>query len=68
MFDARTFAVVLARIDKHHVAGIVAIVVGAALAIVSGIRFATRASRALLAPVAGLIIVLLGVLLYLRLV
>lgn len=66
MLDTRTLAVVLAHIDKHHVAGIVAIAVGALLAIVGGIRFATRASRALFAPVAGVIIALLGILLYVR--
>lgn len=66
MFDTRTLAVVLAAIDKHHVAGIVAIVVGALLALVGGIRLATRATRAALAPVAGLIILLLGILLYIR--
>lgn len=66
MIDARSLAVVLARIDKHHVAGIVAIVVGALLAIVGGIRLATRATRAALAPVAGLVIVALGILVYVR--
>lgn len=66
MFDTRTLAVVLANIDKHHVAGIVAIVVGALLAVVGGIRLATRATRAALAPVAGLIILLIGILLYVR--
>jgi hypothetical protein len=66
MIDPRALDVVLARIDKHHVAGIVAIVVGGLLAVVGGIRLMTRATRAALAPVAGLIIVVLGILLYLR--
>ncbi|MGB9113403.1 MAG: hypothetical protein WCF24_11845 [Acidimicrobiales bacterium] len=66
MLDPRSLAVVIARIDKHHVAGIVAIVVGALLAIVGGIRLATRATRAALAPIAGVVILVLGILLYLR--
>jgi hypothetical protein len=66
MLDPRSLAVVLAHIDKHHVAGIVAIVIGALLAIVGGIRLATRATRAALAPVAGIVILLLGVLVYVR--
>jgi hypothetical protein len=66
MVDPRTLDVVLAHIDKHHIAGIVAIVVGALLAIVGGIRFLTRATRAALAPVAGLVILVLGILVYVR--
>ena len=59
-----TFATVLATVSKHHVAGIVGIIVGALLVIVGGIRVAMRATRAIAVPIVGLIIVVGSILVY----
>ncbi len=59
-------ASVLATLSKHHVAGIVGIVVGALLVVVGGIRVALRVSRAIIVPIVGLVIVVLGILVYAR--
>ena len=45
MHAVAAFATVLATVSKHHVAGIVGIIVGALLVIVGGIRVAMRATR-----------------------
>ena len=45
MHAVAAFATVLATVSKHHVAGIVGIIVGALLVIVGGIRVAMRAMR-----------------------
>ncbi|HLX77796.1 MAG TPA: hypothetical protein VKR27_02845 [Acidimicrobiales bacterium] len=58
--------VVTATVNKHHVAGITAIAIGAILVIIGGLRVATRASRAIGVPIFGLVIALLGVLTYIR--
>jgi hypothetical protein len=59
-----TFATVLATVSKHHVAGIVGIIVGALLVIVGGIRVAMRATRAIAVPIVGLVIVVGSILVY----
>lgn len=61
-----TLSPVLGTLSKHHLAGIVGIVVGALLVVVGGVRVATRASRAILVPVVGLIIVVLAIPVYAR--
>jgi hypothetical protein len=58
------FATVLATVSKHHVAGIVGIIVGALLVIVGGIRVAMRATRAIAVPIVGLVIVVGSILVY----
>jgi drug/metabolite transporter (DMT)-like permease len=59
-----TFATVLATVSKHHVAGIVGIIVGALLVVVGGIRVAMRATRAIAVPIVGLVIVVGSILVY----
>jgi hypothetical protein len=59
-------AALMATVDKHHVAGIVGIVVGGLILVVGGIRFITKASEAFLIPLAGIVIVVLGLLTYFR--
>lgn len=67
MHGTESLAAVLALVDKHHVAGIVGIVIGGAvIVIVGGFRVAMRATRAVLVPIVGLAIVLLAVLVYIR--
>ena len=66
MHGTESLAAVLALVDKHHVAGIVGIVIGAVIVIVGGFRVAMRATRAVLVPIVGLAIVLLAVLVYIR--
>lgn len=64
MHAVATFATVLATVSKHHVAGIVGIIVGALLVIVGGIRVAMRATCAIAVPIVGLIIVVGSILVY----
>lgn len=66
MHATEVLTAVTATVNKHHVAGIVAIVIGAVLVVVGGFRVAMRASQAMAIPIFGLVLVLLGVLLYLR--
>ena len=66
MHASELLTVITAAVNKHHVAGIVAIAIGAILVIIGGFRVAMRASRAMGVPIFGLVLVLLGVLLYLR--
>jgi hypothetical protein len=58
------FAAVLATLSKHHLAGIVGIIIGALLVIVGGIRVAMRTSRAIIVPIVGLVIVVGAILVY----
>jgi hypothetical protein len=64
MHAAASLAPVLGTLSKHHLAGIVGIVIGALLVIVGGIRVALHMTRALVVPIAGLIIAVLAVLVY----
>ncbi|MGD0742267.1 MAG: hypothetical protein ABSA31_03130 [Acidimicrobiales bacterium] len=64
MHAVGTFAAVLATLSKHHLAGIVGIVVGALILIIGGIRVAMRASKAIIVPIVGLIIVVGSILVY----
>jgi|GEM_PF-2984508 hypothetical protein len=57
---------VLAVVNKHHLVGIVAIVVGALVVAVGALRFFGRTVRSMLVPVVGLVVVVLGILLYFR--
>ncbi|MGP8065398.1 MAG: hypothetical protein ACLP81_03350 [Acidimicrobiales bacterium] len=58
------FATVLATVSKHRVAGIVGIIVGALLVVVGGVRVAMRASRAIVVPIVGLVIVVGSILVF----
>jgi len=51
-------------VDKHHVAGIAVIVVGAAVALLGAFRVARRLSGAMLVLVAGLAVAVIGILVY----
>jgi hypothetical protein len=59
-------ASVLAVVNKHHLAGIVAIVVGAVVVVIGALRFFGRTVRSMSLAVVGLVVVVIGVLLYFR--
>ncbi|HXZ82567.1 MAG TPA: hypothetical protein VED84_02315 [Acidimicrobiales bacterium] len=64
MHAVSSLAPVLGTVSKHHLAGIVGIVIGALLVVAGGIRVALHMTRAIVVPIAGLIIVVLAVLVY----
>lgn len=56
----------LLGVDKHHVAGIVAIVIGAVLVLLGLARVFGRMAIGAVVPLIGLVIVIVGVLLFTR--
>lgn len=54
----------LGAVNKHHVVGIVAIVVGAILVLLGLARLVGRLAIAAAIPLIGLVILVLGILLY----
>jgi hypothetical protein len=61
-----TTAAVLAGMSKHDDAGIAAIVVGAILVAFGALRVAGRAARAMLIPIVGIVVIVIGVLFFTR--
>ncbi|HVC24236.1 MAG TPA: hypothetical protein VND23_00630 [Acidimicrobiales bacterium] len=68
MHELSTGAGILAVMNKHHVAGIVGIVVGVVLIVLGATRVLGRTAAAMLVPLVGIAVALLGVLLYARVV
>ncbi len=66
MHATQLTGVVVAALNKHHFVGVAGMVVGALLVVVGGMRILTKAAGAVLVPVAGLVVVVLGILLYAR--
>jgi len=64
MATTHTLVLVILAVDKHHIAGIAVVVVGAALAVFGALRALRRASGAALIALAGIAIVVIGVLTY----
>ena len=64
MADSHSVGVLLATVSKHEIGGIVGIVVGVILVIFGWLRVMAKAAGAILIPIVGLIVILLGVLLY----
>lgn len=56
----------LGTVSKHHVAGIVAIVVGAILLLLGLARLAGRLMIGAFVPAVGIVILVIGILLYAR--
>lgn len=68
MHDLTTGAGLLATVNKHHVAGIVAIAVGVVLAALGATKVIGRTVAIMVVPLVGLAIAVLGGLLYARLI
>ncbi|HUY30932.1 MAG TPA: hypothetical protein VMV02_08070 [Acidimicrobiales bacterium] len=68
MHDLSTGAGVLATVNKHHLAGIVGIVAGVVLAALGATKVIGRTVAIMVFPIVGLVIALVGVLLYARVV
>ncbi len=66
MSVALSLFALLATVNKHHLAGIVAIVVGALGVIVGAVRALRQEEAGGLILVAGVVIIVLGILLYVR--
>ena len=56
----------IATVNKHHVGGIIAVIVGVALLGFAATRVAARAAGAALFVGAGAVVVLIGILLFTR--
>lgn len=61
-------AIAIAVVNKHHIAGIVAIVLGALAVILGGFRVVGGMAKATLIPLIGVAVVVLGVLTYLKVI
>lgn len=61
-----TAAAILAGMSKHDDVGIVAVVVGAILIALGALRVAGRTARAMFVPIAGVVIIIIGILLFTR--
>ena len=57
---------VLATLSKHRIAGIVGIALGAVLVIFGGLRTLSKVATAPLVPLLGVAVIVLGVLLFAR--
>ncbi|MHB1597974.1 MAG: hypothetical protein ACYCXY_03605 [Acidimicrobiales bacterium] len=68
MHGSVTGALVVATVNKHHLAGLVGIAVGVLLVVLGGLRVFGRTVRSMLVPVVGLVVVGIGLLLYFRVV
>ena len=64
--DSTTTAAVLASVSKHDEAGIAAVVVGLILVGIGAVRVAGRAARAMLIPIVGVVVIILGILFFTR--
>jgi hypothetical protein len=65
MHELTASAMVLA-LSKHDDAGIAAIVVGLVLVALGALRVAGRTAQAMLIPIAGIVVILIGILLFTR--
>jgi hypothetical protein len=54
----------LLTVDKHHVAGLVVLVVGAAIAVFGAVRVVQRLSGAALILTAGIAVAVIGILVF----
>ncbi|MCU1492908.1 MAG: hypothetical protein JWO62_672 [Acidimicrobiaceae bacterium] len=66
MHGVVTSAAVLAGMSKHDDAGIAAIVVGIVLVALGALRVAGRTAQAMLIPVAGVVVIIIGILFFTR--
>jgi hypothetical protein len=57
---------ILATVDKHDLGGTIVVVVGVALVVLGAIRMAAKAASAFLIPLAGLVVLIVGILLFTR--
>jgi hypothetical protein len=64
---AAVFGLILAM-SKHQASGIAAMAVGAIVVLVGGVRVLGKAAGAILVPLAGVALVVIGVLLYTRVI
>jgi hypothetical protein len=64
--DSSTTAAVLAAFSKHDEAGLAAVIVGVIVIALGAVRVAGRAARAMLLPIVGVVIVVLGILFFTR--
>lgn len=59
---------VLATLSKHRIGGLVAIVIGALVVIFGGIRMMSKVATAPLVPLLGIAVVVLGIMLFARVI
>ena len=57
---------IVASISKHDLGGTVVVVVGVVLIVLGGLRMAAKAASAFLIPIAGLVVLVVGILLFTR--
>ena len=64
--NAVHISAVLLALSKHHVSGIIGIIVGIIVIGFGGLRIMQRAAGAMMFAFVGLVVVILGILLYTR--
>ena len=64
--EANTMAAVLATLTKHDEVGIAAVVVGLIIVGLGFVRVAGRAARAMLVPIVGVALIIVGILFFTR--
>lgn len=68
MHDLSGAGTVFATISKHHIGGIVAIVIGALILVFGGARMMAKVATAPLIPLLGIAVVVLGILIFTRVI
>jgi uncharacterized membrane protein len=63
-----TAGLLLGAVNKHRIAGIVVLVIGAVLVIFGGVRFLSKIATAPLIPLIGLAVIVIGILLFARVI
>jgi predicted membrane protein len=64
--ETSTTAAVLATLSKHDEVGIAAVVVGLIIVGLGFVRVAGRAARAVLVPIVGVVVIIVGILFFTR--
>jgi hypothetical protein len=59
-------AALIATVSKHDIGGIVAIVIGAIVIVLGVAKLAARTAMAFLLPLVGVVVVVIGILLFTR--